>query len=106
MGLSLLALSALNGVDNAFGLGEIPDVTMTSPYYFAIVYLQYLALMFVSWATAVGQSERVGMLSIVPLYPIYALAHLVPSSVGFLNWITVRVWGRRVYRDHYQPAMP
>jgi hypothetical protein len=22
-------------------------------------------------------------------------------TVGFLNWMTLQIWGRRVYRDHY-----
>jgi hypothetical protein len=43
---------------------------------------------------------------VVPLYPLYAIAHVVPATIGYLNWFTLRLWGRRVYRDYYQPATP
>ncbi len=106
VGLGVLVLSALNGIDNLWAMQLIPDVTFTNPFYFQTVYLQYVGLMLLAWATAVGRGERWRILPIVPLYPLYALAHIVPSTVGYINWITVRLWGRRVYRDHYQPALP
>ena len=31
------------------------------------------------------------------------IAHIVPMTVGFMNWIALQLWGRRVYRDHYEP---
>jgi hypothetical protein len=40
----------------------------------------------------------------VPLYLLYALTHLVPMTIGFGNFITVQVWGRRLYEDHYEPG--
>jgi cellulose synthase/poly-beta-1,6-N-acetylglucosamine synthase-like glycosyltransferase len=106
VGLALLIVSALNGIDNLWAINVIPDLTFTNPFYFQTVYLQYVGLMLLAWATAVGRRERWQILPIVPLYPLYALAHIVPSTVGYINWFTVRLWGRRVYRDHYQPAMP
>ena len=24
-------------------------------------------------------------------------------TVGYTNWVTMKLWGRRVYRDHYEP---
>jgi cellulose synthase/poly-beta-1,6-N-acetylglucosamine synthase-like glycosyltransferase len=106
VGLAVLIVSALNGLDNLWSIHAIPNVTFTNPFYFQTVYLQYVGLMLLAWATAVGRRERWQILPIVPLYPLYALAHIIPSTVGYLNWITVRLWGRRLYRDHYQPAMP
>jgi hypothetical protein len=106
MGLGILVLSAVNGLDNFTHLGEVPDVWFTNPYYFALVYGQYLVLMLLSWIASVNREERWRLLPIVPLYPLYALAHIVPSTVGYLNWLTVRLWGRRVYRDHYQTVWP
>jgi cellulose synthase/poly-beta-1,6-N-acetylglucosamine synthase-like glycosyltransferase len=106
IGLGVLTLSALNLLDNLLRAHLVPDIGMTNPIYFQTVYLQYVGLMLLSWATAVGRRERWHILPIVPLYPLYALAHLVPSTVGYLNWISVRIWGRRVYRDHYQPVRP
>jgi cellulose synthase/poly-beta-1,6-N-acetylglucosamine synthase-like glycosyltransferase len=106
MGLGILLLSAFNGLDNVTHLAGVPDVWFTNPYYFAMVYVQYLALMLISWAASVNRGERWRLLPIVPLYPLYALAHIVPSTVGYINWLTVRLWGRRVYRDHYQTVWP
>jgi hypothetical protein len=40
----------------------------------------------------------------VPLYLLYTLIHVVPMTVGFANWITKKLWGRRLYRDHYEPG--
>jgi len=106
VGLGVLALSAVNGIDNLVGFDGVPDVHFTNPFLFAMVYLQYVGLMLLAWAAAVGRRERWKVLPIVALYPLYALLHMVPSTIGYLNWITVRFWGRRVYRDHYQPALP
>jgi hypothetical protein len=25
-------------------------------------------------------------------------------SLGFANWVGLKLWGRRVYRDHYEPG--
>lgn len=105
IGLGVLTLSALNGIDNLW-MNLIPDNTLTNPFYFQTVYLQYLGLMLLAWFSAVGRHERWQVLPIVPIYPIYALAHIVPSTIGYINWFTVRLWGRRLYRDHYSPAMP
>ena len=30
------------------------------------------------------------------------LVHIVPMTVGFINWVTLQMLGRRVYRDHYE----
>jgi hypothetical protein len=33
----------------------------------------------------------------------YAIAHIAPMSVGFGNFIALKLWGRRLYQDHYEP---
>ena len=38
----------------------------------------------------------------IPLFFFYFLAHIVPVTVGYLNWISMWLHGRRVYEDHYQ----
>jgi hypothetical protein len=35
-------------------------------------------------------------------YPFYAAAHALPMAVGYLNWISYCLVGKRVYRDHYE----
>jgi cellulose synthase/poly-beta-1,6-N-acetylglucosamine synthase-like glycosyltransferase len=106
IGLALIGMSAANDVDNLLGLHWIPDGRFTDPMYFPTVYVEYLALILFASMVAVGRSERRMALMVVPLYPLYAIAHVVPATIGYLNWFTLRLWGRRVYRDHYQPATP
>jgi len=52
----------------------------------------------------VPRGERAYVAPIVPLYLFYALVHLLPMSVGFGNWLALKVWGRRLYLDHYEPS--
>ena len=39
----------------------------------------------------------------MPLYLFYAITHIAPMTVGYANWIAVKLSGRRLYRDHYEP---
>jgi len=41
----------------------------------------------------------------VVFYPFYAIAQTAAMAVGYLNWISYRLVGRRVYRDHYQSSL-
>jgi hypothetical protein len=50
---------------------------------------------------AAPPGERREHLPIALLYLPYTLAHLLPTTVGYLNWISLRVIGRRLYRDHF-----
>jgi len=104
LSLVLLAFSAANGVDNVLGLHMVPDNRVTNGLYFPIVYLEYLGLMLFVSMVAVGRAEQRALLTIVPLYPLYALVHVVPATIGYLNWFIQRCGGRRIYRDHYQPV--
>jgi hypothetical protein len=53
---------------------------------------------------AVGRRSRRRALMVAPFCTLYAVGQIVPATVGYANWITMRLWGRRVCRDHYQPA--
>lgn len=105
LSLILLAGSFLSGVAYVFGSGALSG-PLGNPVYFPVVYLQYVALMFFAVMMAVGRGERLQMLTIVPLYPIYAILHVIPATIGYLNWVALRLVGRRIYRDHYEPALP
>jgi hypothetical protein len=37
----------------------------------------------------------------VARYLCYAITHIVPMTVGFANYFALRLFGRRVYQDHY-----
>lgn len=104
LALPLLIASGFNGVDAMLGSSGIPDGTLTNPVYFLSVYLKYVLLMMGVIPLTVHKSERRSVWPIVPLYPFYALFQILPSTVGYVNWISMRLWRRRVYHDHYQPA--
>jgi cellulose synthase/poly-beta-1,6-N-acetylglucosamine synthase-like glycosyltransferase len=102
--LILVALSALNGLDALTGGNLVVDTTLTSPLYFIGVYIKYTGLVLGEIPLAVSKGSRRSMLAIVPIYTLYSLAQIVPATVGYANWLSLRLWGSRVYRDHYEPA--
>jgi len=105
-GLALLAVSAINGIDNLVGAHVIADTPLTNPAYSVMMYLKYTALVVAAFPLIAPRSERRFILPVLPVYVFYGLAQVLPASVGYLNWIALRTWGQRVYHDHYQEAAP
>jgi hypothetical protein len=102
--VTLLLISAVAGFDVLFAAGLVPHSVLWDPLYFATAIGCYLTLGTVALFTIVPPAERSYVAPIVPLYLIYTLIHVVPMSLGFLNWIFVRTRGHRLYRDHYEPC--
>jgi hypothetical protein len=99
----LLLLSLVGGFDSLLLAHLLPRNVWTSPAYFIGAVGSYLALGVIALFTVVPRAERGYIAPIVPLYLLYALTHLLPMTVGFSNFIAVRLWGRRLYKDHYEP---
>ena len=106
VGLALLTISALNGLDNLAGTHLIADTSLTNPTYFVAMYLKYTALIVIATPLATPRGSRLNVMPVLPLFVIYGIAQIVPATVGYLNWFALRLWGRRVYRDHYEPVAP
>lgn len=100
---TLLILSFVSGFDNLFLVNLLPRNALINPAYFIAAIGSYLALGVFALFTVVPKNERAYIAPIVPLYLFYALTHIAPMTVGYANWITMKLWGRRVYRDHYEP---
>jgi hypothetical protein len=98
----LLLVSLFSGFDQLLVSRLIPESSLTDPGYFVSAIGSYLALGVVALFTVVPKAERAYAAPIVPLYLFYALVHIVPMTVGFVNWVTLQFVGRRVYRDHYE----
>jgi cellulose synthase/poly-beta-1,6-N-acetylglucosamine synthase-like glycosyltransferase len=99
---ALLVLSFLAGLD-ALLLGDlVPQGSITNPAYFTAAITSYLALGVIALFTTVPKSERAYCAPIVPLYLCYAIVHIVPMTVGFANFFWLRLFNRRLYRDHYE----
>jgi cellulose synthase/poly-beta-1,6-N-acetylglucosamine synthase-like glycosyltransferase len=100
--LGLATASTLNAFDSLLALNLIPDVTATDPFYFLVSYLKYTVLVFAVTSIAVPRHERARLFAAAPIFYFYALLHIVPITIGYLNWVTLGLFGHRVYRDHFQ----
>lgn len=100
--MAVLAISLLNAVDLLLALDWIPDTSLTDPSYFVAVFGIQTLLATVGLFVAVPRSEWRYLAPIVPVYFLYALAHVVPVTVGYLNRLSLSVFGRRLWGDHYQ----
>lgn len=101
-GVGVLLLGFLQGLDGLLGLGLMPEWAVADPAYVVGAYAKYTLLAAVGMWIAVPRGERRPIAPIVPLYFFYAMAHVVPVSVGFGNWLSLRARGRRLFADHYQ----
>jgi cellulose synthase/poly-beta-1,6-N-acetylglucosamine synthase-like glycosyltransferase len=99
---ALLVVSFLAGLD-ALLLGDlVPQGSITNPAYFTAAIMSYLALGVIALFIIVPKAERAYCAPIVPLYLCYAIVHIVPMTVGFANFFSLRLFKRRLYRDHYE----
>jgi len=98
----LLLVSVLAILDNLFVLDLLHTGRAINPVYFAAALGSYLVLAVIALFTVVPKRERAYIAPILPVYFVYVLVHIAPITVGFANWVALRLWGRRLYRDHYQ----
>ena len=100
----LLLLSFLSGLDALLLDDLVPPGSIINPRYFTAAVTSYLALGVIALFTSVPRAERAYTAPIVPLYLCYAMTHIVPMTVGFGNFFALKLFGRRVYQDHYEAA--
>ena len=98
----LLLLSFLSGLDALLLDNLVPRGSFVNPANFVAAASSYLALGLIALFTCVPRAERAYAAPIVPLYLCYALTHIVPMTFGFANYFAIRLFGRRVYQDHYE----
>jgi cellulose synthase/poly-beta-1,6-N-acetylglucosamine synthase-like glycosyltransferase len=99
---ALLLLSFLGGLGTILLDDFVPQSALGNPEYFIAALGSYLALGVIALFTCVSKSERAYVAPIVPLYLCYAIAHIVPMTVGFGNFFALRLFRRRIYQDHYE----
>jgi cellulose synthase/poly-beta-1,6-N-acetylglucosamine synthase-like glycosyltransferase len=106
----LLVISFLAGLDELLLDRFVPEGSVINPTYFTAAMSSYLALGVIALFTCVPKAERAYAAPIVPLYLCYAVTHIVPMTVGFGNFFTLKLFGRRIFQDHYEapsePDMP
>jgi cellulose synthase/poly-beta-1,6-N-acetylglucosamine synthase-like glycosyltransferase len=101
----LLLLSFLAGIDAVLMDDLLPLGSLTNPEYFTAAVASYLALGVIALFTCVSKEERAYTAPIVPLYLCYAITHIAPMTVGFCNFFAIKLFGRRLYRDHYEAPL-
>jgi cellulose synthase/poly-beta-1,6-N-acetylglucosamine synthase-like glycosyltransferase len=98
----LLVMSFLAGLDALLLDDLLPQGSVTNPAYFTAAVSSYLALGVIALYTVVPPQERAYCAPIVPLYLCYAIVHIIPMSVGFLNFFWIKIFRKRIYQDHYE----
>ena len=101
---ALLLASLASGLDGLLDGGLIPATALTNPVHFVSAVGGYTALGALALFTVVPKRERGYVAPIVPLFLCYAVLHIVPMSLGFGNWIALKLFNRRLYRDHYESS--
>lgn len=99
LSLGLFLLSVTSGLVRSLDLDWLPHV---GGLYFLSAYLNYTVLASVALFVAVPRKERSRLLPVVPVYFLYVLLHVVPATLGYANWFSLKLWGRRLYRDGFQ----
>jgi hypothetical protein len=84
-------------------LGIAQLAWVPAPAYFLLAYLKYSAFALLALALLDSGPRRWReFLPVLPVYFFYALAQVVPTTLGYANWVSLRLGGRRVFRDHYE----
>jgi glycosyltransferase involved in cell wall biosynthesis len=99
--LALSIAGIANGLDDLFGLNLIPNVRWTDPAYSVLAYVKY-TLLAAALLFFLVRGNRRNLIASVPLFYLYQLLHVIPVTIGYANWLSLRFFGRRVYRDHFQ----
>lgn len=97
----LLSYSAINGIDELLALNLIADNALNHPAFFAACYFKYTVVALVAYVLVSPANTMVRGLLFIPMFFLYSVVLVLPTFIGYLNWITLRLFGFRVYSDHY-----
>ena len=99
--IAVLTMSLLKGIDDLLMTGLLPSHGWNEPLLFTLWYCKSTAILLVACSAALPRGERLRHLFALPFYGVYALLQYLPTTVGYLNLLTLRTLGRRIYADHY-----
>jgi cellulose synthase/poly-beta-1,6-N-acetylglucosamine synthase-like glycosyltransferase len=102
--IAILATSFLRALDDLLLLDLVPAHHWNEPLLFALWYVKSLVVLACACWVAIPRGERARHLATLPFYAFYALLQYVPVTVGYLNFLTLKYLGARLYRDHYHDA--
>lgn len=103
----VLVLGMLHAADDLLMAGFFHDQGLVAPMLFASWYLKSTAVVLLVCALALPRGERMRHLPVMPFYAFYTVLHYIPLTIGYLNLLTLKLFGRRVYADHFdhQPKL-
>jgi cellulose synthase/poly-beta-1,6-N-acetylglucosamine synthase-like glycosyltransferase len=104
--IAILATSFLRALDDLLGLNLVPARPWNEPLLFVLWYCKSLLVLLCACFVALPRGERARHLGTLPFYCVYALLQYVAVTVGYLNFVSLRTFGRRIYADHYGDRDP
>jgi cellulose synthase/poly-beta-1,6-N-acetylglucosamine synthase-like glycosyltransferase len=104
LSIVILAYSGLNGLDELFAANLIPDNALNHPAFFAACYVKYTVVTLAAFLAVAPRRDLVRGMAFLPFYFLYCVALILPTLIGYVNWISLRLFGRRVYADHYDES--
>ncbi len=102
--IALLSMSLLQGIDDLLLDRAIASHAWNDPLLFTLWYAKSTAILLIACGAALPRGERSRHLLTLPFYCLYTLFQYIPTTVGYLNLLTLRTVGRRLYADHYAPT--
>ncbi|HTC45200.1 MAG TPA: glycosyltransferase family 2 protein [Steroidobacteraceae bacterium] len=98
---ALLAMSLLKALDDLVLTQWLPLRPWNEPLLFCLWYCKSAVILLLACLAALPRGERRRHLATVPFYCFYGLLQYIPTVIGYLNWLALRIRGRRIYADHY-----
>jgi len=105
LSIAILAASLLKGIDDLLLTDLVPRVSWNEPLLFALWYSKCLLITLLNCLVTLPRGERRRHLLTLPAYPLYALLPYVTMAIGCANVLTLKILGRRLFDDHYEPRL-
>ncbi len=103
--IAVLGMSLLQGIDDLLMTQLIPSHAWNDPLLFVLWYCKSTAILVIACHAALPRGERMRHWLTLPFYGMYTLLQYLPTTVGYLNLLALRIGGRRLYADHYDSRL-
>jgi cellulose synthase/poly-beta-1,6-N-acetylglucosamine synthase-like glycosyltransferase len=97
----ILVMSLLKAFDDLLLTRWLPARAWNEPLLFCLWYGKSTVILFLACLSALPRGERRRHLATLPFYCFYGLLQYIPTTIGYLNLLALRIHGRRLYADHY-----
>jgi cellulose synthase/poly-beta-1,6-N-acetylglucosamine synthase-like glycosyltransferase len=98
---ALLAMSLLKALDDLLLTQWLALRPWNEPLLFCLWYGKSTLILLLACLAALPRGERRRHLATLPFYCFYGLLQYIPTAIGYLNLLALRIRGRRIFADHY-----